>query len=154
MIYLDLGSDFMKKLKLLNLLEILISSVLFIASVLIIVFLHLKSNYVSYFSYITVLVLFTMALPIVSLIFQAVKEAKVINYNSNSYSMVVKQLVVILGVGIYLVLVNALDKVIFAKYQIYFYIALPLSILIPILVGIILNNKKSDTNKPKFIKNK
>ena len=154
MIYLDLGSDILKKLKIINLLEILVCSILFIASVLILVFLHLKSKHVAYFSYITVLVLFTMALPITTLIFQAIKEAKVIEYNSNSYSVVVKQLVSILGVGIYLVLVNALDKVIFPKYQIYFYIALPLSILIPILVGIIMNNKKIDINKPKFIKNK
>ena len=141
----------MKKIKVL---EICTYIILLVISLITFVLVYMNTEYKLYSLYITLLCSFTMVFPIVILLFTMFKEAKYKEYTSNDYDTFTYLLMIIFGVGTYLIVINALDKMIFDKYAIWFYSALPFMLILPIIIGTILKKKNNKTDGPKFIKNK
>lgn len=141
----------MSKIKKINIIQIVVMTLLVISMVVGIIYISLKIKYKLYYSYMVLLYGLTLIGPILMLIFQLIKEAKILEYSSKAYFSFQMILIIIFGVGIHLGISNFIRISEFSKYALAFYIALPIAIAIPIVVGIVLEKRRSTTNGPKIV---
>lgn len=119
----------------------------------IITIVSIKSAHPMYYNYLTILCYLTLAMPIIILLIELYNVAKVKDYKRLNYLNLCMTLILVIGLAIYMIMVNSsVEK--FYQFKIIYFIALPLAIIIPIIVSIILElRSKNDKNK-KIVRNK
>lgn len=119
----------------------------------IITIVSIKSAHPMYYNYLTILCYLTLAMPIIILLIELYNVAKVKDYKRLNYLNLCMTLILVIGLAIYMIMVNSsVEK--FYKFKIIYFIALPLAIIIPIIVSILLElRSKNDKNK-KIVRNK
>lgn len=119
----------------------------------IITIVSIKSAHPMYYNYLTILCYLTLAMPIIILLIELYNVAKVKDYKRLNYLNLCMTLVLVIGLAIYMIMVNSsVEK--FYQFKIIYFIALPHAIIIPIIVSIILElRSKNDKNK-KIVRNK
>lgn len=119
----------------------------------IITIVSIKSAHPMYYNYLTILCYLTLAMPIIILLIELYNVAKVKDYKRLNYLNLCMTLILVIGLAIYMIMVNSsVEK--FYQFKIIYFIALPLAIIIPIIVSILLElRSKNDKNK-KIVRNK
>lgn len=119
----------------------------------IITIVSIKSAHPMYYNYLTILCYLTLAMPIIILLIELYNVAKVKDYKRLNYLNLCMTLILVIGLAIYMIMVNSsVEK--FYQFKIIYFIALPLAIIISIIVSIILElRSKNDKNK-KIVRNK
>ncbi len=119
----------------------------------IITIVSIKSAHPMYYNYLTILCYLTLAMPIIILLIELYNVAKVKDYKRLNYLNLCMTLILVIGLAIYMIMVNSsVEK--FYQFKIIYFIALPHAIIIPIIVSIILElRSKNDKNK-KIVRNK
>lgn len=119
----------------------------------IITIVSIKSAHPMYYNYLTILCYLTLAMPIIILLIELYNVAKIKDYKRLNYLNLCMTLILVIGLAIYMIMVNSsVEK--FYQFKIIYFIALPLAIIIPIIVSIILElRSKNDKNK-KIVRNK
>lgn len=119
----------------------------------IITIVSIKSTHPMYYNYLTILCYLTLAMPIIILLIELYNVAKIKDYKRLNYLNLCMTLILVIGLAIYMIMVNSsVEK--FYQFKIIYFIALPLAIIIPIIVSIILElRSKNDKNK-KIVRNK
>lgn len=106
-----------------------------------------------YYNYLTILCYLTLAMPIIILLIELYNVVKIKDYKRLNYLNLCMTLILVIGLGIYLLMVNS-DISKFYKFKIIYFIGLPLAIIVPIIISIILEiRSKKDTYK-KIVRNK
>lgn len=119
----------------------------------IITIVSIKSAHPMYYNYLIILCYLTLAMPIIILLIELYNVAKVKDYKRLNYLNLCMTLILVIGLAIYMIMVNSsMGK--FYQFKIIYFIALPHAIIIPIIVSIILElRSKNDKNK-KIVRNK
>lgn len=119
----------------------------------IITIVSIKSAHPMYYNYLIILCYLTLAMPIIILLIELYNVAKVKDYKRLNYLNLCMTLILVIGLAIYMIMVNSsVEK--FYQFKIIYFIALPHAIIIPIIVSIILElRSKNDKNK-KIVRNK
>ena len=119
----------------------------------IITIVSIKSAHPMYYNYLTVLCYLTLAMPIIILLIELYNVAKVKDYKRLNYLNLCMTLILVIGLAIYMIMVNSsVEK--FYQFKIIYFIALPLAIIIPIIVSIILELKSKNDKNKKIVRNK
>ncbi len=119
----------------------------------IITIVSIKSAHPMYYNYLTILCYLTLAMPIIILLIELYNVAKVKDYKRLNYLNLCMTLILVIGLAIYMIMVNSsVEK--FYQFKIIYFIALPLAIIIPIIVSIILELKSKNDKNKKIVRNK
>ena len=119
----------------------------------IITIVSIKSAHPMYYNYLTVLCYLTLAMPIIILLIELYNVAKIKDYKRLNYLNLCMTLILVIGLAIYMIMVNSsVEK--FYQFKIIYFIALPLAIIIPIIVSIILELKSKNDKNKKIVRNK
>lgn len=119
----------------------------------IITIVSIKSAHPIYYNYLTVLCYLTLAMPIIILLIELYNVAKIKDYKRLNYLNLCMTLILVIGLAIYMIMVNSsVEK--FYQFKIIYFIALPLAIIIPIIVSIILELKSKNDKNKKIVRNK
>lgn len=131
--------------------ELIINIIVLLTIIPIIILISLNSNNIMYYNYLTILCYLTLVIPMSLLFCELYNVAKIDDYKHYNYFNVCMLFIIILGIGIYLILVNT-SKTYFYKFNILYFIALILAIISPIIICIYLEKKSNKQIKEKTLK--
>lgn len=131
--------------------ELLINTIVFLTIIPIIILISLNLSNIMYYNYLTVLCYLTLVIPMSLLFCELYNVAKIDDYKHYNYFNACMLFIIIIGVGIYLVLVNTNILYFYKLYHLYF-IALILTIILPIIICIYLEKKSNKQIKEKTLK--
>lgn len=119
----------------------------------IIIIVSIKSDHPMYYNYLTILCYLTLAMPIIILLIELYNVAKIKDYKRLNYLNLCMTLILVIGLGIYMLMVNN-DISMFYKFKIIYFICLPLAIIVPIIISIILEIRSKKCTHKKIVRNK
>ena len=140
----------MKKIKAINLINLIICLFVFVITMVINIVLYFNKNGFTFAAFMLAIV------GVINLIFICIREGLVITYDTKRYTLVLHAAHILLGVLLYYVAKYVEG---FYNLQAMYWILLIISIIIPIVVVHFLNkndekNKKKNSIAPKFVMNK